>query len=138
MKILFFVLMFLSSSTFAAETNVIAWKRGYSIQTELKYQTDGKSVSTTKEFVLSRDSKAWVNLVTPEKGVTLLGRLVQDTGKAFKVEYIVIDTAREDAVVTIPSMHATLGEKAKVKIDAKDLKVSISLLAKETNFYNKN
>lgn len=71
--------------------------------------------------------QAWS--AVPQNGVTLLGRIVSAKKKSLHLEYMVVDSTRDNVVIDSPALIALIGEKAQVEMTGEKEKVSVSLLA---------
>lgn len=114
-------------------------QKGFKIETNFDYQNSGKEIKSQSTFILAKDNKIWTSLTEPKNGVALLGRVVKSDKKSLHFEYIVIDTTKNNAVISTPAIIANLGEKAEITVgsNSDQEKVAISLLATETEYTTK-
>ncbi|OFZ53401.1 MAG: hypothetical protein A2428_10035 [Bdellovibrionales bacterium RIFOXYC1_FULL_54_43] len=120
----------------SAAQNKKASEPGFLIQTELAYESNSKEIKTGKEFILPESNRTWTPLTTPKDGVTLLGRLTEVKPDTIKMEYILVDTRTDNAVISTPAIIAPLNEKAEIGMNSDKSKVSVSLKAKRTTFWH--
>lgn len=78
---------------------------------------------------MAEDNKGWTTLTEPKNGVALLGRVVKSDKETLQFEYIVVDTTKNNVVISTPAIIAKLGEKAEITVGTETEKVAISLLA---------
>ena len=112
---------------------------GFKIETAFDYRNSGKKITSQSTFILAKDHNTWTTLTEPKSGVALLGRVVKSEEKSLHFEYIVVDTTKNNAVISTPAIIANLGEKAEITVgsNADQEKVAISLLATETEYTSK-
>lgn len=114
-------------------------QNGFKVETTFDYHNSGKEIKSQSTFILAKENKTWTTLIEPKSGVALLGRVVKSDKKSLHFEYIVVDTTKNNAVISTPAIIANLGEKAEITVgsNAEQDKVAISLLATETEYTNK-
>lgn len=100
------------------------------IKTELDYSSLGKKVRTERMVFVTEENKDWLNLTRPRDGVVVLGHLLErGTGK-IKMEYIIVDTGREeDPVISPPPVESVVGQKTLINLDGAHEKISVTLSA---------
>lgn len=137
LSICFTVVLFvgITHSASAAQSKK-ASEPGFLIQTELAYESNSHEIKTGKELILPESNRTWTPLTTPKDGVTLLGRLAEVRPDTIKMEYILVDTRIESAVISTPAIIARLNEKAEIGMNSDKSKVSVSLKAKRTTFWH--
>ena len=121
--------LFLSTSLIAAPKKI-----GYLIKSDLVFASAGKEIKTQGEYILPEDKKQWTSLVEAKNGVTLLGKLVSVEKDIIRLDYIVVDTRKSNAVVSMPSMIVKLGEAAEIATEQNSEKIKVQILAKKTEF----
>ena len=116
---------------FAATPN-----KGYKIETEFSYSQNGHTTHSKSEFILAKETKTWTTLTKPKDGVVLLARIVSQKEPSIGLEYIVVDTKQENAVVSTPMILATLGERSEISVGMTDTnsEVKIGLKAESTEY----
>jgi hypothetical protein len=114
-----------------AETNI---NKGFKVETHFDYSNNGKKIASKNSFILAEDNKTWNTLAEPKNGVALLGRIVKSDKTTLQLEYIVVDTTKNNAVISTPAIIAKWGKKAELTIEAGAETVAISLLATPTEY----
>jgi hypothetical protein len=109
-------------------------KIGYLLKSDLVFTSAGKEIKAHGEFILPEDNSNWTSLVETKDGVTLLGKLVSIEKDVMHLDYIVVDTKRTNAVVSMPSVLVKLGEAAEVTTEQNSEKIKVTILAKKTDF----
>jgi hypothetical protein len=108
--------------------------KGFYLKTAFEYQTADKTTKTETTSMLDSSYKGWTTLVPPKDGVTLLGKLAEGENKTLNVEYMVIDTNRQNTIVSTSSVIAKIGESAKIETaDSRGQRVSVQLVATPAN-----
>ncbi len=125
MRMIWWIPMFLMGVSAFANSD----RSGYLLKTELSYEAGSQKVDTSSVVVLAAANNAWTQLSASKEGVLLLGRLVDLKGKNIHMEYLLLDTRRENKVVSTPAIIATLGQKATFEARDGKEKVTVSLTA---------
>lgn len=101
------------------------------IHTEFDYTGPKRRVRTDRSVFLTEEHRDWVNLTHPRDGVAVLGRLLDRDPKQVKLEYLIIDTSREDeGLINPPVLLAPIGQKLLVNLDGQSTKASLTIEAK--------
>lgn len=107
-------------------------EKGVILKTSFEYKTDERSVRTEKRvFLADRDTK-WLNLTRPRDGIVLLGRMVGHDATNLEMEFLIINTNKDDAVLATPIIKTPLGQKAMINMDRPSEKITLSLISKST------
>lgn len=110
--------------SFAAEP------KGYLITTSFEYQIANKTTKSESTIILDMENpQRWNTLVPPRNGVSLLGKLVAIEGDSLTMEYLVVDANRGDAIISSPSIVATVGKEATTETASKSERVLVGIKA---------
>jgi hypothetical protein len=101
------------------------------IKTEFEYVAGAsKRVKADRTVFIRTDSHDWVGLTKSQSGVALLGRIVGKGPGLVKVEYLIVDTSRdEEAVLAPPVLDALIGQKLQVNLDRGDVRATLNIHA---------
>jgi hypothetical protein len=117
------VLSAISFSAAASES-----KGGLLVKTNLEFTTKGRALQTESQFTFSQESKSWVTLGEPKKGIVLLAKIGQVDGEQVQVNYIVVDTTKKpNGVISNPTLTARLGKEAMISLTTDAEEVSITM-----------
>ena len=108
--------------------------KGFLIKTVFDYQAKEKTSKSEATLILDAKNKTWTTLLPPKNGIALLGRLAESDSKSIQMEYIVVDTNQNNAVISTPRITALLGETASIELGTSGEKVMVSLLATATTY----
>jgi type II secretory pathway component GspD/PulD (secretin) len=125
--------------TFACFSSIAAtdMNKGFKVETQFNYSKNGEKIASNSSFILAENNKTWNTLAEPKNGVALLGRIVKSDKATLQLEYIVVDTTKNNAVISTPAIIAKLGEKAEITVGTDTETVAISLLATATEYSTK-
>ena len=131
-RILFAVTLLCSAihPSFASEKTQL----GYLVSSRLNYKTEAGTIETSRKIILPATNNSWTPLTTPKNGVMLIGKLVKAEDDIVQMEYIVVDTRKESAVVSTPTIATRLGKQTEASTENAKTKITISLLATKTTF----
>jgi hypothetical protein len=102
------------------------------LKTDFQYQSDKKAFQTKTTTFIPANSHHWIALTKSINGVVVLGRVSNNENKAVKIEYILVNTEKDNAVISAPVIIANLEQRADLKVDGKSEIIQISALAHET------
>jgi hypothetical protein len=111
-----------------------AQAKGFAIKTQFQYSDAKKKIDTQKTFMLDEKSTTWNTMADPKDGIALLGRLVKSEKDALQFEYIVVDTTRDNSIISTPVMITKPGVEAKISLGSEKEKVTIALKATPTDY----
>lgn len=128
--------LILISITFLCFSSVTATykSKGFKMETQFNYSNNEVKVASKSSIILDENNKTWNTLTEPKKGVALLGRIVKSDKTTLQLEYIIVNTTKNNAVVSTPAIIAILGEKAEINVGTNHETVVISLLATPTEY----
>lgn len=106
---------------------------GVILKTSFEYKTKKRTVRSEKRVFLADRNSQWLNLTHPREGIVLLGRMLEHDAKKIKMEYLVIDTNKENAVLATPVIETPLGKKSIINLDSPREKITLSLISKSSN-----
>lgn len=105
---------------------------GFSIATEFDFSNGAKKVKAERSLLVAEDSRSWQSLTKARDGILLLGRVVSADAAGITLEYLVLDTNRDDFVLSTPTMILKFGQKATMTLDNSRDRISITVLATPT------
>ncbi len=126
--------LFLVAFVSIASMATINASKGFKIETQFEYSNNDKSMTSKGEFILAENNKSWTTLTEPKNGVALLGRVAKSDKTGLRFEYIVVDTTKNNAVISTPMIITKMGQKAEVTMSTETEKIVISLLATPTEY----
>ncbi len=107
-------------------------EKGVILKTNFEYASKERSVKTEKRiFLADRDNK-WINLTKPRDGIVLLGRMLQHDQAVLEMEYMIIDTNKDNAVLATPAIKTQIGKRSIINLDRPSEKITLSFVSKTT------
>lgn len=109
-------------------------QKGLKVDTQFSYSENGKKQSTKSTMIIAADNKTWNTLTEPKEGVALLGRVTQVDQNSIQMEYIVVDTKKNNAVISTPMMIAKPGQTSEITIGESTDQIAITFLGTPTEY----
>lgn len=111
-----------SSSVFAS---------ALSFDYEFNYKENGVKVDAVKKLSYDSKDKTWKTITNDKSGVILLAKVVEENAKTVSMEYLILDSKNQNAVLATPKIVAKLGEKARIAMmDKSNEGFTINILVK--------
>ena len=111
---------------------------GLKIDTTFAYHSKVQNFKTSGSFVLVENYKGWTTLIPPKEGIALLGKVANRRADTVELEYIVIDTSKNFAVISTPGIVTRLDSKAEMTVAGDNEEIQVSLLATQVEYETKN
>ena len=123
MKLLILALTICFSSSVFAST--------LSFDYELNFKEGAVKFDSVKKLSFDSKDRTWKTIANDKSGIMLLGKVVDENAKTVSMEYLILDSKNQNAVLAMPKVVANIGEKASIAMMDKNKEgFSIGILVK--------